>query len=92
MTLKTKPVAATYFVKNTALQHVDSIRDLGVILDTKLTFGPHIQSTVMKANRALGVLIRSYQLAKPRGYFKTSSKPQNLAVCQRLTTLMCALF
>ena len=73
MTLKTKPITATYFVKNTALEHVNSIRDLGVILDTKLTFGPHIQKTIMKANRALGVLIRSFQVSTPRGHFNTSS-------------------
>ena len=73
MTLKTKPITSTSFVKNTALEHVNSIRDLGVTLDTKLTFGPHIQKTIMKANRAPGVLIRSFQVSTPRGYFNTSS-------------------
>ena len=59
MTLKTKPLETTYYeIENTALEHVNTIRDLGVILDTKLTFGPHGDVTVKKANRALGVLIR----------------------------------
>ena len=73
MTLKTKPILTTYYAKNTALEHVNSIRDLGVTLDTKLTFGPHIQSIVMKANRALGGLIRSFQMAAPRGHLNTSA-------------------
>ena len=50
------------------MKHVVKIRDLGVILDTKLTFGPHIDQTVIKANRALGVLIRSFQKATPGGH------------------------
>ena len=68
MTLKSKPLKTTYFIENTALEHVNTIRDLGVFLDTKLTFRPHVEKTILKANRALGVLIRSFQKARPRGY------------------------
>ena len=35
------------------------ICDLDVILDSKLTFGPHIDSAVGRANRALGMYVRS---------------------------------
>ena len=73
MTLKTKPLTTTYSIGNTSLENVDSIRDLGVILDSKLTFSHHIDQTVKKANRALGVLIRSFQRANPRGYVKAAS-------------------
>ena len=73
MTLKLSPVKTTYFIGNTALEHVNTIRDLGVILDAKLTFGPHIQHSVLKANRALGILIRSFQKACPRGHFNRQS-------------------
>lgn len=73
MTLKKLPIQSIYFVGNTALEHVDTIRDLGVILDQKLTFGAHIDNTVKKANRALGLLIRSFQKSKARGYFNPSS-------------------
>jgi len=38
------------------------MRDLGVILDSKLTFAPHIDATVSKANRMLGLLMRSMQM------------------------------
>ena len=55
------------------LEHVKEIRDLGVILDTKLNFGTHVSQTVVKANRALGILNRSYQRATPRGYLNLSS-------------------
>ena len=73
MTLKTKPLVANYSIGGTVLEHVDEIRDLGVILDTKLTFGPHVNQAVVKANRALGVLIRSYQRAIPGGNLNVSS-------------------
>ena len=72
MTLKTKPLVTTYFIGNTTLEEVEHIRDLGVILDSKLTFSSHIENTVKKSNRALGVLIRSFQRANPRGYMKTT--------------------
>ena len=73
MTLKTKPQNTSYMIGADTLEHVHQIRDLGVILDTKLTFGAHVDQTVRKANCALGVLIRSYQKASPRGYLRVSS-------------------
>jgi len=73
MTLKTKPLKTIYHIDRTELEHVDQIRDLGVILDTKLTFGPQVDSSVKKANRALGVLIRSFQKANPGGYLNVRS-------------------
>ena len=73
MTLKTKPLFKKYKIGDDTLERVDKIRDLGVILDSKLTFGPHVDQTVKKANRALGVLIRSYQKANPRGHLNVSS-------------------
>ena len=64
MTLKKHPIQTTYFVGSTALEDVETIRDLGVILDTKLTFEPHVDGSVKKANRALGLIIRSFQKLK----------------------------
>ena len=69
---KKHPIETTYFVGNTA-EHVDAIRDLGVILDQKLTFRPHIDNSVKKANRTLGLLIRSFQAPKFGGYINLSS-------------------
>ena len=39
------------------------MRDLGIVLDTKLTFADHIDATVSKANRMLGLLMRSMQVS-----------------------------
>ena len=43
------------------MPRVAEVRDLGIILDSKLTFSAHINATVASANRALGILIRSFQ-------------------------------
>ena len=55
------PVTSVYRVRSVCLQQVETMRDLGVILDSKLTFAAHIDSIVSKARRSLGVLIRSFQ-------------------------------
>ena len=40
------------------------MRDLGVTLDSKLTFAAHVDSVVSRANRMLGLLMRSVQTAQ----------------------------
>ena len=55
------------------MEHVDEICDSGVIWDTKLTFGPHVNQVVTKASCALGVLIRPNQTATPGGHLNASS-------------------
>ena len=42
MTLRRPPVQTKYFIAGTELEHVDEIRDLGVTIDSKLTFAPHV--------------------------------------------------
>ena len=74
MTLRRNPVQTTYRIGTTALESVSSIRDLGIILDSKLTFSDHIHRTVSQANRALGLLIRSFQT----GDLKEPNSTQNL--------------
>ena len=66
MTLRRAPVQTTYVIGSTPLEHVNQIRDLGVILDTKLTFGPHVHATVCQGNRALGMLSHSLQTGVKR--------------------------
>ena len=61
ITLKRAPILHSYSINNSPLQRVAEVRDLGVILDSKLTFSSHINATVSTANRALGLLIRSFQ-------------------------------
>ena len=46
------------------IENVHEMRDLGVILDEKLTFSTHVDAVLKKGNRALGLLIRSFQTGK----------------------------
>ena len=64
LTLRRKPVIRPYSIGEVVLERVSAMRDLGVVLDEKLTFGDHIDRTVIKANRALGLLMRSFQTGK----------------------------
>ena len=61
ISLKTKPLPARFNIGGTQLSLVTSVRDLGVIIDSKLNFSDHIDFTVKRGNRALGLLIRSLQ-------------------------------
>ena len=54
ITLKRDVVPSAYQINGSTLEEVSSIRDLGVILDRKLTFSDQINVMVSKANRALG--------------------------------------
>ena len=66
ITLKRDVVPSAYQINGRTLEEVSSIRDLGVILDRKLTFSDQINVMVSKANQALGLLMRSLQAASPR--------------------------
>ena len=57
-------IQGAYTIRDIPLRHVDKVRDLGVWLDKKLTFADHIDATVSKANRMLGLLIRSMQTGR----------------------------
>jgi Reverse transcriptase (RNA-dependent DNA polymerase)/Endonuclease-reverse transcriptase len=47
-----------YTLSGSVLDRVESISDLGVILDSKLTFVAHIDATINKANKKLGYIKR----------------------------------
>ena len=67
-TLRTSPIVSSYSLDGHELERCDRIRDLGVLLDTKLTFAHHVDATMSKANKMLGLLMRSMQAAhRPRG-------------------------
>ena len=63
-TLRKKPVVKSYSIQNVTLDRVSEMRDLGVILDSKLTFASHIDSVVGRANRALGTYLRTLQTSR----------------------------
>ena len=68
-TLRRKPIESFHHVNNITLERVTEMRDLGILFDSKLTFGPHINtdSVVGKANRALGMYLRSLTYRAPAG-------------------------
>lgn len=47
-----------YIINGVELGLEDSVRDLGIIIDSKLSFNPHINSMISKANRVLGGVFR----------------------------------
>ena len=55
VTLRRAPVQITYNIGGIDLEHVEEIRDLGVIIDRRLTFAPHVDCIVRRGNRALGL-------------------------------------
>ena len=69
MTLRRAPVRIKYFISGTELQHVTEMKDLGVKLDSKLTFAPHVSDIVRRGNRALGLFIRSFQVGSSKSKF-----------------------
>ena len=64
LSLHRNPTVGKYTVGGLVLDRVSVMRDLGVFLDEKLTFADHIDQTVRKANRTLGLLTRSFQTGK----------------------------
>lgn len=63
---KLNPIIFDYSLNDRVLTRVNEIRDLGVTLDSKLTFIPHIDKMLNKAFKQLGFILR---VSKP---FKNS--------------------
>ena len=45
-------------INNNAIEKVDSIKFLGIILDSKLSWNDHIQLVTRKVSRSMGILYR----------------------------------
>ncbi|XP_055585441.1 uncharacterized protein LOC129738282 [Uranotaenia lowii] len=52
-------IAHLYTADNTVLQKVESIRDLGVIVDKSLNFKEHLAVTITKVKTVLGFRVRN---------------------------------
>lgn len=55
---KKNPILFNYTINNEPLQRVSDIRDLGIRLDTKITFKLHYSEIIAKANRQLGFIFK----------------------------------
>jgi hypothetical protein len=53
-----RPIDFVYLNIGTALEGVDEIKDLGVIMDGKMSFLPHIEAIISKSSRMLGFIKR----------------------------------
>ena len=62
-TLRKSPHLVPYELDGHRGERCVKVRDLGVILDARLTFGDHVDETATKANRMLGLLMRSMQVS-----------------------------
>lgn len=58
-TRKPNPINYHYTINNNLLSKVTSMKDLGLIQDSKLLFDKHIDKAVKKASKSLGFVIRS---------------------------------
>lgn len=58
-TRKRRSFSRTYHINGAPLSEVDSIRDLGVTIDSKLQFSTHIQNITRKSFKTLGFIFRN---------------------------------
>lgn len=63
-TRKNNFIPSVYFIKNAQISETQTIKDLGITIDNRLTFVPHMDSLIKKASRMLGFVIRFSRLLK----------------------------
>lgn len=55
---KRQPINFNYSLSGQTLERLDQVRDLGVLLDRQLTFRPHYEEVISKANKQLGFIFK----------------------------------
>lgn len=70
----------TYILNNTVLEKVEEVNDLGITIDSKLSFIPHIHKIQVKAYKMLGFVLRTCRgfrnLSSILLLFKTLVRPK----------------
>ena len=61
ITKKQQPFISNFFLDNSVLEEVNEFRDLGITTDQHLRWNLHIDKVVVKANRMLGLIKRTYR-------------------------------
>ena len=60
-TRKRNSILFNYTLNNLIIKRVETIKDLGILIDSRLSFNPHIDSITTKANKLLGFVLRRCQ-------------------------------
>ncbi|KAG7306859.1 hypothetical protein JYU34_008326 [Plutella xylostella] len=63
-TRKKHPMPANYSINHTSLKEVNSIRDLGIIIDSSLSFRHHIDNIINKTSKLSGFINRQMKSLK----------------------------
>lgn len=64
-TRKSNPITSNYFIGTNQIERVNEVRDLGVLLDSELTFKSHINRCTTKAYKMLGFIMRIGSASQP---------------------------
>ena len=70
-TRKSKPIVYNYQLNGNVLGGVNEVRDLGIYLDSKLTYGYHVNLMTAKAYKMLGFVLRIAKDFKDRSTLTT---------------------
>ena len=62
LTRKHKTIKCDCYINGVPIVKVDTIKDLGVVFDSKLTFDQHISEITKKATRLLGFILRTCKM------------------------------
>jgi hypothetical protein len=65
VTRRSRKVQFDYSLNGTPLEHVGTFTDLGVVVDEKLSFSPHVEQLISKCNKMCGFIKRSIGFTVP---------------------------
>lgn len=65
LTRSHSPIHFNYCINGESVERVTEIKDLGVIIDNTLSWNKHVNTTVAKANQALGLIKRTVGFNAP---------------------------
>ena len=71
VTLKKQPCMFEYSICNDVLERVNVQKDLGIFIDTKLTFVHHVDSLIKKASRLTGLVWRNFRSCSSERILRT---------------------
>ena len=65
------PFTKEYCINENILEHVGNFKDLGVVIDSKLTFREHVRTLINKANAVNGMIKRTFGYNAPLNVKRT---------------------